>query len=147
MWNKKRIVWFVLMFITMAVIFCFSSQSTAKSNDLSVAVGEVVSITPQHEWQDPGTTPILLGLNIRKLAHVGLYAILGITVYGVVYKWYWVVLICYGYAISDEVHQLLIGRNASVRATLLDAVGFCSAIFLCVIMSSLIKLLKHKRCK
>lgn len=72
-------------------------------------------------------------LNIRKLVHVGLYAILGIAVYGVFYRWYIAMMICYGHVISDEVHQMLIGCNAGFTDTLLDAAGFCTAIFLCII--------------
>ena len=69
-----------------------------------------------------GTMVILLGLNIRKLAHVEFYVILGIAFYEVFYSWYFAVLICYGYTVF-------------------------STFFLCVIMSFIIKLIKYIRCK
>lgn len=145
--NKRKILWFVLMFFIMTLIFCFSNQSTAQSNALSAAVGEIVNITPQHEWQNAGTTPIILGLNLRKLAHVGLYAILGAAAYRLFGKWYLAVLICYGYAVIDEIHQMLIGRNASLSDTFLDAAGSCTAIFLCLIISLVIRAFYHQQSK
>ena len=68
-----------MMIIMMVLIFGLSNQPTEESNRLSNAVGTVLNVTPQHEWQDQSTTPILLGLNIRKIAHIGLYCLMGIT--------------------------------------------------------------------
>lgn len=133
-----------MMIIMMVLIFGLSNQPTEESNRLSNAVGTGVNVTPQHEWQDQSTTPILLGLNIRKIAHIGLYCLMGITAMGAFSKWYKVFFICYAYAVIDEFHQYIVGRNACMEDTILDALGICGAIVGYIIVHNLIKLLKHK---
>lgn len=133
-----------MLLIIMVLIFGFSNQPTEESNRLSNVVGTAVNITPQHEWQDQSTTPIVLGLNIRKLAHIGLYFLMGFAAMGVFSKWHKALGICYAYAVIDEFHQYIVGRNACIEDTVLDGLGICSAIVVYIIVDNIIKIFKHK---
>lgn len=123
--SKKRVIWFVLMIAVMVVIFIFSNQSGEKSHAISNAVAEKVNIETQYDWQEASTIPLFWGLGLRKWAHIGLYAVLGLTAIKWTCLWWKAGLICYGYACLDELHQLLVGsRGASITDTFLDAIGF-----------------------
>ena len=75
---------------------------------------------------------------IRKTAHFSSYFILGLLVlftlreYGVKDKvWYYAILICFLYAVSDEIHQLFVaGRSGEVLDVLLDTLGSSIAVFI-----------------
>lgn len=119
------------MIIVMVVIFVFSNQSGETSHAISNAVAEKVNIQPQNEWSNASCTPFLWGLSLRKLAHIGMYAVLGLTTVMWIYSWWGAGLICYGYACLDELHQSLVGtRGASISDTFLDAIGFGIVIML-----------------
>lgn len=135
MWTKRRIAWFVLMIVTMAVIFYFSGQPGEKSNAVGNVVAQTMNITPAGEWVDESHTELLLGLNLRKLAHIGLYGLLGLCVYGWVSSVPKAVLICLGYSVLDELHQIFVpGREAKGMDILIDAAGFVAVIFVFAIV-------------
>jgi len=115
--NKKAIAW-IAVILWMAIIFSLSAQPAASSNQLSKGVTEIIVEMIEK------VTSINLEVNdinhfVRKNAHFIAYLILGglvcnalgynisgpnlIMIAG---------LICVGYAISDEIHQLFVpGRG------------------------------------
>lgn len=131
MWNKKRIVWFVLMIATMDVIFYFSGQNGEKSNEVGNAVAQTMNITPSVAWIDESHTKLLFGLTLRKWAHVGLFGLLGLTASGWILSLPKAMLICLAYSILDEIHQYFVpGREAKAMDIVIDAIGFVAVIVL-----------------
>lgn len=127
--SKVKIIWLLLMVSVMIVIFCLSNQPSKVSTQISDMVAEEINIQPEHEWAAPSATKIAFGLNIRKMAHIGLFALLGITAIGYTTETFRALAICFGYAIFDEVHQFFVdGRTASVRDVAIDAIGFLLVI-------------------
>lgn len=124
----------------MGVIFFFSAQSGGESAVLSTRVAELFAQV------FPGHDPHLLGLLVRKGAHVTEYAILGSLL-----AWAWQVrpapgsprsmpispaligpvLVGVAYAASDELHQLLVpGRAGQFTDVLIDTVGVVLGVLL-----------------
>lgn len=127
--SKVKIIWLLLMVSVMIVIFCLSNQPSKVSTQISDMVAEEINIQPEHEWATPSATKIAFGLNIRKMAHIGLFALLGITAIGYTTEIFRASAICFSYAIFDEVHQFFVdGRTASVRDVAYDAIGFLLVI-------------------
>ena len=131
MWSKKRIVWFVLMIATMAIIFYFSNQPGEKSGAVGNAVAQSMNIPPTNPWVDESHTKLLFGLNLRKWAHIGLFAILGCCAVGLTVSGMKAVGICFCYAVFDELHQLFVdGRDARIEDIFIDAIGFLAVALL-----------------
>ena len=120
------------------MIFCFSNQKADASTRLSDTfiantIGNVYKIFNKNV-SDEKLEEIKesFSLIVRKLAHVTIYLILGILVflylneYNINYKHLIMlsILICFIYAISDEIHQLFIpGRSGEIRDVLIDTLG------------------------
>jgi VanZ family protein len=75
-------------------------------------------------------------LILRKLAHVAVYAVLTLLVYGAlrqhmarpIHAWLLAILIATLYASSDEWHQTFVpGREGTVRDVVIDGVGIVGA--------------------
>lgn len=129
MWNKKRIVWFVLMIITMAVIFYFSGQTGEKSTAVGNTVAQTMNIPKTNSWIDESHTKLLFGLNLRKWAHVGLFGLLGLTASSWILSFPKAFLICLIYSVLDEVHQYFVpGREAKGMDVVIDVIGFTIVI-------------------
>ena len=57
------------------------------------------------------------------------FALLGMTVVGLTKSVHKSIIICYIFAILDEVHQyFILGRTAKISDTFIDALGFLSII-------------------
>lgn len=131
---RKTLAWsFVLVW--MLIIFSFSSQVAKESNRLSNSVSEVVI---KIFGEDVDINNNIL----RKSAHFIIYFILGVlmayalTLNGInLYKSVIIaLLVCFIYAISDEVHQLFInGRSGEVKDILIDTMGavYGTLFYLC----------------
>lgn len=134
----------------MAAIFCLSAQPGERSFALSSAVGRAVGATPlPAEGGEPQNYVWLAGLNIRKIAHMALYAALGASVFFALapgrLRAPAALAICYAYAALDEFHQSFTGRTASFTDTLYDAAGAAAAIALCLGAAALARRLRKKR--
>jgi VanZ family protein len=116
----------------MLVIFIFSSQghdvSSGQSNSIVQAIHTTVHLS----------VPEMI---VRKIAHIILYFVLGILLYRVVSIYtvhrYTILavsaLIAFVYAISDELHQLLIaGRSAQISDVLLDTAASITGVLVLV---------------
>lgn len=114
----------------MFAIFMFSSQSGEKSGTLS---GEMLRMLLGWLGIDgPAELVELLHLLLRKFAHFSIYALLGIGVMGTALtfegksrkKFLLALVICVGYAATDEFHQLFVGaRCGSPLDVMLDSCG------------------------
>lgn len=136
--QNKKLFHSILVIIWMLVIFNFSSQNGTKSTKTSdVVTSMVVNVTtsvtnkdiPREEVKKKVENSTFL---VRKTAHFTEYLILGILVlqllsdYTKINKKMLLVslIICYLYAVSDEVHQIFIpGRTAKVLDTFIDGAG------------------------
>jgi VanZ family protein len=151
----------VLALATMAVIFFFSSQTGEKSGEVSSGVSSWIESQPP--VQSGGGASVgassgdasawagglhlfvkdainFISDNIRKIAHVFLYACLALFAFFFFYtfpfshRWLYFLLpfgVCFLYACSDEIHQLFIdGRHGTFLDVLIDGIGFLSVSFL-----------------
>ena len=128
--SKRKMIWLLLMIGVMIGIFYLSNQPAEVSHKISDTVAEEINIQPKDDQTTPSTTKIALGLDIRKMAHVGLFALLGITAMGYTTEASRALAICLGYAVFDEIHQFFVeGRTGSVKDVAIDAIGFLLVIF------------------
>ena len=124
----KILIRWILVFLIMAVIFSFSSQTGEESKAQSVSVASKLLELFGIVGEDLRTVVRTL----RKLAHFGLFALLGASVchafsgYNInkakviIYS----MIICLVYAISDEVHQGFVpGRGPQIKDVLIDFSG------------------------
>lgn len=150
--NNKWLAWlFVLTW--MAVIFSFSAQQGSDSGALSGSiVGSILTLWNSLFPSQPLEKDLLHFL-IRKGAHFTVYLILGLLVLNALYKseiankkaYLLTILICFLYAISDEVHQAFVpNRGPSFGDVLLDTTGSAFGVWLCHLGGSLTRLKKMR---
>ena len=132
--DKLTIVFsWVLVLITMLIIFNFSAQPGKQSSAMSEgAVVQILGIVMDKEEITP---PVIskFQLPIRKLAHFGIYMLLGFCMISAFEKTFkiklWLnavlsELACVLYATSDEFHQSFSeNRGPSVVDVLIDSSG------------------------
>ena len=132
--TKWRIFWIIASLLVMAIIFCFSSQSLGKSEDLSDAFAEMLQIEQNSENTRVSNQGLFLGLTLRKLAHIILFAALGFCLCNVFIdikgKILWSAGISYVYAILDEIHQSYSNRHGRWQDTLIDLIGIAIGIIM-----------------
>ena len=159
----KIIICALPMLAVMVGIFLFSGQQGEASAGVSNGVGEWllgvlgIGIPPGMSASD---VPIVFGLNIRKLAHVFLYMLLGGTSFlfmamlPIRTSAYVRPSICAGgavaisfvYACLDELHQSFIaGRDGKFADVGVDAIGFLMIALLILAIWYLVLLLLEKR--
>lgn len=131
--NRKRVIWIILIIFWMAGIYLLSAQPVMQSNRLSEDIAIVVMRVIKRVI--PTATIELGPLNnvIRKSAHFFAYLMLGalstkalavlrVRSRGLQIALAWV--LCAGFAVSDEIHQLYVpGRGGQVRDVILDVCG------------------------
>ena len=140
----RRLLPWALTLLWMGLIFAFSSQNADQSSHLS---GQTAFHTAFWFW--PGFSELSAEEQavwvenaqflVRKTAHFLVYAVLGVLLYWsasiqkqgrrrkVVCAW----AVGTVYAISDEIHQLLVpGRSGQLRDVLLDSAGTAAGILL-----------------
>lgn len=133
----KRWAALICTLALMALIFALSAQAGAVSQQLSGAALAAAEQTGADAFL-PGWFDARGYANIRKWAHVYLYAALGLSMAVTVHLWCprplprqmaLAALFCLLYAVSDEVHQLFVpGRAAQWQDVIVDALGFVPGI-------------------
>ncbi len=138
----KRVIKFLLIIIWMGIIFWFSNdnavESTKKSDSVIVFIANkfVKKDLTLKEKEEIIDKYVVL---VRKTAHFLVYFILGVLVISYMMERGEIdkqslliaILICLGYACSDEIHQLFIsGRSGQLLDVLLDTIGASSGIWL-----------------
>ncbi|MBY7144348.1 VanZ family protein [Virgibacillus sp. NKC19-3] len=128
---KKKIAWTAVI-VWMGVIFYLSDQPATESNELSNKITEnIITIV------DTIFSSVNLDINsfnhiVRKNAHFFAYSMLAVFVINALSKsgmrWYRNSIVTLGvciiYAVSDEVHQLVVpGRSGELRDVLIDSAG------------------------
>lgn len=146
----------LLLYIT---IFYFSSQNSEASSSLSQGITkDIVSfflrITKGHLTEQNVLTLFANGERIlRKGAHFGEYAVMGILTFGILYcylkkcsAYLFAVIWVAVSAALDEWHQYYVpGRYASVYDVFLDTMGGMSGAFLCCMIICFIQRKKQKK--
>lgn len=124
---RNRSLWKLMTVFMMLMIFILSSQGGVKSGLLSDHIAYRLHVRTTNPSWTPSIQPLFLGLNIRKLAHLSLYALLGLFSALSVKDIAGMPLSClcmYGYACLDELHQVLVpGRSGLFMDTMIDLAG------------------------
>ncbi len=148
--RKKQLLLWGISACIMLIIFLFSAQSRADSADLSMNVRGLFSRLLHFFGLEAYAASEALHRFVRKCAHAFLYFSLGVSVaasakssawkrYGI-----WALLICFLYAVSDEVHQAFVpGRGPLVSDVALDSISAAAGIGLFWLMDRLFA----KKCK
>ena len=156
----KKVVVIVLSWLlvlaTMLIIYNFSSETSTKSSKTSSQV--VVQVLDVVMEKEDITPPVVKKFQIpfRKLAHFGIFMLLGFCMYSAYEKSFkiklWInavlsLVSCVLYAISDEFHQKFTdGRANSIKDVLIDSSGSCIGILLFIGLNFVyIKYLNKKR--
>ncbi|KEH84803.1 VanZ family protein [Clostridium novyi A str. NCTC 538] len=128
---RKILLWLTVI-MWMGLIFKFSSQPAVQSNKLST---KVTSINVKAiEKVKPNTKFNIIEFHhmVRKNAHFFIYLVLGILTLSALRKSgvkgykgiIFALLICFIYAISDEIHQTFVpGRSGMVKDVFIDTAG------------------------
>lgn len=130
-WTKH--IALVLLIVQCVVIFSFSAQDKKKSSDGSERItsrivhqlgGDEKSVGMRQKMTRE--TEVL----VRKSAHLLLFTVLGVLAYLTARNYLknkhflWSAIFCLLYAISDEIHQILVpGRAGLVSDVLIDTAG------------------------
>lgn len=143
----KRILFIIMILTTFYIIFNFSAQDGEESGSLSKKITEViVNLISKIKNMDISTKLYYierLHPIIRKMAHFGIYTIVGFSVMGFmctfdirnVFKFLVSFAIGVTYAITDEIHQYFIpGRAASAVDVCIDSAGVLIGIFILITM-------------
>ncbi len=137
----KKIILFILTVGWMMTIFALSGQEANESSVLSRGVVQkIIDNIPVIKNYSPEKKAEICdeihGL-VRKIAHFGLYLILGILVYllciefGLRHAFWIAALICMLYAATDETHQLFVaGRSGEISDVCIDTSGAVCGIIL-----------------
>lgn len=140
--KRKRILLTIMLGVLLSllyiVIFSLSAQNAEDSGELSMKFTEkcVENISGLSGIADKLEKPV------RKLAHFGEYALMGVLVCLLLGLWYernrWLFLSIIGWvsvsAVFDEIHQLFVpGRYSSVLDVLLDTAGGMTGVLVLVL--------------
>ena len=125
--KKKKIISIVLVVIWMILIFVMSSFGSTQSDSQSNFIVDILINIFNIDNVD------VLSYIVRKLAHFTEYFILGILVCNMFRyydkKYYFAIIVCILYAVSDEAHQAFVpGRSCQVYDMLIDSFGSLSGI-------------------
>lgn len=132
----NKIIFPILVILSMMLIFYFSSQNASKSQSLSDEVASKVYeiqkevIKKETSFKEKKDFIKDSRILIRKSAHFIIYFVLGIFLY-LTFKAYngkhpilYAILICFLYACSDEIHQYFVSeRTARILDIFIDTCG------------------------
>lgn len=149
----------ILLLALYIVIFDFSAQDAEQSGSLSMMISEraveFLSSFTKGGWSQAFKEDLALYFEhpIRKLAHFGEYAIVGILTYMVWCPWIQrrkklhlvVVVWVFASGACDEFHQLFVpGRYGSLADVCLDTCGGTFGLLICLLVSRIRRLRKKK---
>ena len=138
----KKTILIILTVLWMLLIFMFSNQESTKSTEKSdsLVMNTIVRIYKlfDNDLTDEEIDKIIdkWEVPVRKLAHITEFFILGILVFLTLKEFgckniYIMILLCFLYACSDEIHQLFVpGRDGNIIDILIDTFGSSLAILL-----------------
>jgi len=137
-----------VVLVIMIATFIFSGQGQEQSEGLSFPIGDAAMSTGFFEFElfdgireayEANGEPMWLFVQrlIRKLAHVAIFLALGFGLRICMESWLgkkkllwlWATIIGILYAVSDEVHQMMVpGRSGSLEDVLLDSAGVLAGV-------------------
>lgn len=145
--KTKRLILLLLIIVWAVAVFLLSNQTGGDSSGFS---RKIVEIFTKNEEVINVVEPY-----IRKLAHFSEYAFGGILFIALfaTYKWSdrrimtTAILLGIWYAITDEVHQMLVpGRHGSIFDVYLDSLGFSTGVCIMMVIVKIKKIiLSHKK--
>jgi VanZ family protein len=130
---RTQFINIILLLIWLSVIFVLSSEPSAVSSSRSGAIVDTIKTINPSVIDTENITFL-----VRKAAHITAYFILGIIMFRVVRMYSRLpikaiilsILFVALYAISDELHQLLVnGRSGEVRDVLIDTCAGALGVF------------------
>ena len=136
----RKVIKIILVLLWMVMIFLLSNEEAVKSSKKSDGlIIKSVELFTGKSLSDQEKEKVLkyLVFPVRKCAHLSLYLILGILVISLLREYMVIntklvllsLLICFLYACSDEIHQLVVpGRSGEVRDVLIDTLGACLGV-------------------
>lgn len=134
---SPRIVFVVLEAAVMALIFFLSAQDGQESRQFSDSALQILEQNNLESMVLPGTLAGYAAANIRKWAHVYLYALLGFFLPQALACWRFSltanltlsVAVAFVYSCTDELHQWFVPGRAALWSDLgVDALGYLPAI-------------------
>ena len=136
----KKMLFFILVLISMTTIFIFSSRNSSESNSTSKTLIEKgLVVYEKISGKNLNKEYLVKKLNypVRKIAHFTLYFILGLFVYSFISLFInsrriiISSIITITYAFFDEFHQMFVsGRSPLLKDVLIDSIGAVMAILL-----------------
>ena len=138
----KKIVLSIITVLWMILIFSFSNQQAANSTERSQSLvrNTIIKIYRVFDSNasDEKVNEIVdkLDVPVRKIAHFTEFFILGILIFFTLREYgckniYIMILICFIYACSDEIHQLFVlGRDGNLIDVTIDTLGSTLSIFI-----------------
>ena len=143
----KRIIFLIILLISLITIYNFSAQDGELSGTISKRVTEfIIEIISKIKNIDNNTKNYYINILhpiIRKLAHFGVYTVVGFSTMGFMctfnMKNILKCLVSFSigscYAIMDELHQSFIpGRTSSIFDVAIDSLGTLAGIFILVVI-------------
>lgn len=152
--DYRKIIIPAFTLLWMIVIFWFSSAPADESSQMSLSVGQLAArifVADYEDWslEEQNAFAERIDYPVRKIAHAGEYAVLGMLMLGTVSEYLtwnrirkghaaWILTVLY--AAMDEFHQLFVaGRSGQVTDVLLDSVGAAAGILLCMTIMWLVR--------
>ena len=138
----KRIILTALTVIWLIIIFYFSNQpaSLSTENSSSLIKNTIVKIykvfNGDASLEEEQKVIEKYDYPVRKTAHFIEFFILGVLIFFTLKAYkvnniYIMILLCFLYACSDEVHQLfIIGRSGEFKDVLIDTAGSIASILI-----------------
>lgn len=162
--SKRKIVVKVLVYGIISIATCLlisymSGQDKTISYEISGAITDATAWAvklPVNDENDSFKFIYTLELIYRKLAHVSLYFMLGLSVTSFVVNMselrkakvtLWsVILFCFLFSIVDELHQNYVpGRTCSVRDIVFDGSGYLLSVYLFKVIGRAIEKKRFER--
>ena len=138
---KKKVIKGLIVVLCMLSIFLFStdnsSESTRKSNQVILGITNLFHKDLSNKEKEKIID--MFFVPIRKMAHFGIYLVLGISLISFLREFSIPILkllllsifLAFLYACSDEIHQLFVpGRSGQFSDVLLDTLGASVGIFI-----------------
>ena len=149
---KKKYIVGILCIFWMLFIFYMSAQVADDSQAMSNEVIYLISSIFHLGLEDSMSIWSAISFIIRKMAHMGEYAILAILFYlygceaGWKDVWLYAFIGATIYACTDEFHQLyVIGRSGEIRDVLVDTIGAMIGLGIFYWIKKGVIYLKHRK--
>lgn len=147
----KKTIYTILVILWMFTIFYFSHQqgtgSSSTSKKVSMAIVNIIDIKNKMLEEEKEEAVKIIEPIIRKVAHYTLYMLGGLLIINSINAYInedkkiiiYSSIIGVTYAISDELHQLLVnGRSGKVQDVIIDSIGILTGIAIYLLIKKII---------